>query len=224
MAASKSTRLSIGYSIDGRQVVRQGLDLDGVGHVQQRAARGVDRLRRADRHERDVDGHLLGHPHEEQVHVDDPPIHRVDLDALDEDRLGLLAVDRQVHQGVGARVAAEELEVVGVDREVARVDAVTVDHRGQAPGLAEAADGLAGDVAMLGGQRRAGSGHGMRTSGCGWVRRYAGCGSRARLWRGRPEVPLRVPRSGTRAGEADVARPRHPPRSRPRPRSAGHSV
>ena len=47
-----------------------------------------------------------------------PAIDRVDLDVVDEDGPGLLAVDRQVDQGVLAGVPAELLELVGVDRHV----------------------------------------------------------------------------------------------------------
>ena len=93
-------------------------------------------------------------------------VDRVDLDAVDEDRLGLLAVDRQVDQGVRAGVLAQQVELVGVDGHVARGLAVAVHDGRQPAGLAQAVDVLAGDLAVLGGQRRAGGGHGVGTSGC----------------------------------------------------------
>ena len=49
-----------------------------------------------------------------------PAVDRVDLDRWNEDRLGLLAVDRQVDERVRAGVAAELLELVGVDRDAGR--------------------------------------------------------------------------------------------------------
>ena len=71
-------------------------------------------------------------------------VDRVDLDAVDEDRAGLAAVDRQVDQGVLAGLAAEQLELVGVERHVLGADAVAVHDGRQATGAAEAGDLLAG--------------------------------------------------------------------------------
>ena len=94
-----------------------------------------------------------------------PAVDRVDLDRRDEHRTRLAAVDRQVDQGVRAGVPAELLELVRVDRHAGGVDAVAVDDGGQLAGVAEAGDLLAGDVAMFGGERRAGGGHDGGTSG-----------------------------------------------------------
>ena len=107
-------------------------------------------------------------------------VDRVDLDARDEDRPRLLAVDREVDQGVGADAPAEQLELVRVDRDVGGVLAVAEHDGRQAAGVAQVADLLAGDVAMLGGQRRAGGGGG-HGSGPLVVDRVdgAGCGSPA---------------------------------------------
>ncbi len=156
IAASKSTRLSIEYSIDCGQVVGQRLDPDGLDAVEQRAAVGRRPRGRADRDERHVDRELLGHPDEEQVDVERPARDRVDLDAVDEDRLGLLAVDRQVDEGVLAGLAAQQLELVGVDGDARRIEAVAEDDAGQAAVAAEAGDLLADDVAGLRGERGAG--------------------------------------------------------------------
>ena len=52
--------------------------------------------------------------------MDDATVDRMDLDALDQDRVGLLAVDRQVDQGVRAGVAAKLFELVRVQRDVRR--------------------------------------------------------------------------------------------------------
>ena len=95
-----------------------------------------------------------------------PAVDRVDLDAGDEDRAGLAAVDGQVDQRVRAGVPAKLLELVGIDRDAVGVDAVAVDDRRQAAGVAEAGDLLAGQFAVFGGQRRSGGGHVVGTSGC----------------------------------------------------------
>ena len=89
-------------------MVRQRPDPDGLGRVQERAAELLDGVRLAGGDERHVDGQLLGHPDEEQVGVERPAMDRVDLDVVDEDRLGLLAVDRQVDQRVRAGVPAQQ--------------------------------------------------------------------------------------------------------------------
>ena len=113
-------------------MIRQRLDPDVLDRVQERAALVLDRVRRAGRDERDVDRQLLGHPDEEQVDVERPAVHRMDLDALHEDRAGLLAVDRQVDQGVLADVAAQQVELVGVDGDVLGIDPVAEDDGRQA--------------------------------------------------------------------------------------------
>jgi hypothetical protein len=54
----------------------------------------------------------------------------VQLDAVNEDRLRLRAVDRQVDEGVGADVAAEGGELVGIERDGGRLEPVAVDDGG----------------------------------------------------------------------------------------------
>ena len=86
---------------------------------------------------------------------------RVDLDALDQDRPGLLAIDRQVDQGVLSGLAAQELEVMKIDGDAGRLDAMAEDDAGLAR-AAERGDLLADDVARLGRERgtgRRGGGH-----------------------------------------------------------------
>ena len=95
--------------------------------------------------------------------------------------LGLAAVDGQVDQRVRAGVPAELLELVGVDRDAVGVDAVAVDDRGQAAGVAEAGDLLAGQFAVFGGERRSGGGHVVGTSGCGGLDRRAAARRRGRI-------------------------------------------
>ena len=63
--------------------------------------------------------------------MEGPTGDRMDLDLVDQDRLGLLAVDRQVDDRVGADAATQQLEVMGVDRERRRRDAVAVDDGGE---------------------------------------------------------------------------------------------
>src|SRR4029078_5178067 len=109
----------------------------------------------ADRH---VDSHLLGHPDEEQVDMERPAVDRVDVDIVDEDRPRLLAVDREVDQGVGSQMAAKLLEVVAVEGDVRGIDAVAIDDGRDLAGTAEAGDLLAGDLSMFGGGCRAGGG------------------------------------------------------------------
>ena len=97
-----------------------------------------------------------------------PAVDGVDLDPADEDRAGLVAVDRQVDQGVRADVPAELLELVGVDRHALGRLAVAEDDGRQAPVAAETGDLLADDLARLrgeGGTGRRGGGHLERTSG-----------------------------------------------------------
>src|SRR5258705_8278627 len=91
--------------------------------------------------------------------MEGPSIDGMDLDRRHEDRARLLPVDRQVHERVRAAVAAELLEFVGIDRDAGGVDPVAVDDARKAPGTTEGSDLLADDVAMFGGQRRAGGGH-----------------------------------------------------------------
>ena len=98
--------------------------------------------------------------------------------------LRLLAVDGQVDQRVRAGVAAELLELVRVDRDAGRIDAVAVDDGREAAGAAEAGDLLAGDVAMLGGQRRAGGGHRWEPLDRMRVGFWAAARRRGRKWRG----------------------------------------
>ena len=146
-----------------RQVVRQRPDPDRLQAVEQRAALVDDRDGRAGRDERDVDGELLGHPHEEEIDVERPPRHRVDLDAVDEHGLGLLAVDGQVDEGVGPAMAAELLEVVAVDADARRLQAATEHDRRQATVATQRGDLLADEFARLGGEggtRGRGGGHG----------------------------------------------------------------
>ena len=137
MVVSKSISDSTEYSIDCGQVVRQGADADGLARVEERAALELDGRRFAGRDERDVDRQLLGHADEEEVHVEGPPVDRMDLDRRDEDRARLRPVDRQVDQRVRAAVAPKLLEFVGIDRDAGRVDAVAVDDGRKAAGTAE---------------------------------------------------------------------------------------
>ena len=83
------------------------------GAAAQRRGRGL-----ADGDQLDVDRELLGHRDEEQVHVQGSAGDGVDLDAVDEHRLGLVAVDRQVHERIRADLSAELVEFVAVDRHV----------------------------------------------------------------------------------------------------------
>ena len=105
-------------SIDCGQVVRQRPDPDRLDRCGAACRPELgDRRRLTGEDERHVDGQLLGHPDEEQVDVERAALDRMELDAVDEDRLGLLAVDRHVDQGVRPGMAAELLELVGVDRD-----------------------------------------------------------------------------------------------------------
>jgi hypothetical protein len=90
---------------------------------------------------------------------------RVDLDVVDEDRVWLLAIDRQVDEGVGPRLAPEELEVVGIDRDRRRGNAIAVDDRREFAGSAQHGDLLADDLAGRGGKGRAGVAGGGGHSG-----------------------------------------------------------
>ena len=118
---------------------------------QRAAALDGGRQPRAD--ELDLDGQLLGHPDGEQVHVERTPVDGVDLDAADEHRPGLAALDLEVDEGGRAGVLAQLLELVGIDGDGLVVGAVAVDDAGQAALLAETGDGLADHGAGLGRER-----------------------------------------------------------------------
>ena len=185
----------------------------------------------AGRDERHVDGQLLGHPDQEQVDVERPAVDRVDLDAVDEDRARpCRRRPTEVDQGVPAGVPAQLLELVGVDRHVVGAVAMPVDHGRQLAGVAQAADRLAGDVAMRGGQRRSGSGHGMgpQDSGGGGsigagLRLAGGAGSARRPgaavpYHERPADGGTVGRGERRAPGVASPRGRHHPHRRRRAR------
>ena len=163
IAASKSTRLSIEYSIDCGRWSGRALTRTDSEAVEQRAALVDDRDDVPVEHERDVDGELLGHPHEEQVDVERPPRHRVDLDTVDQHRLGLLAVDGQVDEGVGAGMATKLLEVVAVDETLVDSRPRPNTTAGRRAVAAQRGDLLADEFARLGGEggtRGRGGGHG----------------------------------------------------------------
>ncbi len=141
------------------------LDPHALRRVKQCAVELRDGRGLAARDESDVDRELLGHPNQEQIRMERSPRHGMDLDTVDEHRVRLVTVHRQVDQRVRPDTPAQDLELVRVDRHVRRVDAVAVDDGRQAAGGSELLDGLAGHLAGFGGQRRAGGCHGLRTSG-----------------------------------------------------------
>ena len=199
MVASKSTSDSTAYSIDSGRWSGSARTLTLSVGWRSVPPSDLDGGGDADRDERHVDRQLLGHPHQEQVDVERAAVDRVDLDPVDEDRAGLAAVDRQVDQGVRAGVPAQLLELVGVDRHVVGAFAVAVDHGRQPAGVAQAADLLAGDLAMLGGQRRAGSGHGMGPQDVWWW--FVGSGLRLAGGAGSAEAPGCAPYLTTRPAD-----------------------
>src|SRR3954464_5540294 len=136
-----------------------------LDRMEQRAVLILDGRRHAGRHEGHVDDQLLGHPNEEQVDMDRTPVHRVDLDAVDEDRTGLLAVDGQVDQRVLAGLAPEELELMGVDRDVFGIEAAAEDDGRKPAASAKDGDLLAELLARLGREAQAGRGGGGHRSG-----------------------------------------------------------
>ena len=84
---------------------------------------------------------------------------RVALDRVDQRRGRLVAVDRYVDQGIGARLAVQLGELLGVDRDRLRGHAVAVDHGGQAARAPQARDVLAEDEPLGGSQLRSSRGH-----------------------------------------------------------------
>ena len=100
--------------------------------------------------------------------MDRPAVDGMDLNPVDEDRLRLAAVDRQVDQGVLADLATKEVELMSVDRDVLGVDPVAIDDGRQPALAADRGDLLAGDRARLGGEAgTAGRGGGHRGSTSG---------------------------------------------------------
>ena len=125
--------------------------------LQQRAAVLLHRQRDAHGHERDVHGHLLGHPDEVEVHVERCSPDRVLLDTVHDGLVRALAIDLEVDQGMPAGRSTHRLERLRVDLDRLGRLAVPVQHRGQDPLPPQAGDVLACDLAPLRGQN--GSGH-----------------------------------------------------------------
>ncbi len=120
---------------------------------------GLHGVRLTGRDERDVHRQLFRHPDHEQVRMERSLGDPVKLDAVDEDGPWLVAIDREVHEGIRAGLPAKELELVGVHRDVRGLESVTEHDRGELAGLAQAHDGLAGDVTGRGREGRARCGH-----------------------------------------------------------------
>ena len=80
----------------------------------------------------------------EQVHVERAAVDRVELDAVEQDRARAPAVDGEVHQGRGTHVAAQQVELVGVERDCLAGHVAAEHDRGQAALAADPGDLLAG--------------------------------------------------------------------------------
>ena len=93
--------------------------------------------------------------------MEHPPIDRVTLDGVDQDRRRLLAIDRQVDERVLADPPLELLELVDVEAERLGRDAMAVDDRGELAGPTQTCDALAEDFAVGRGQGRPIGGHGV---------------------------------------------------------------
>src|SRR5690606_22990863 len=121
-----------------RDVGRLDLDLHGVEVLgDQRAGRG-----RTGDDDRDVDRDLLAATHDQRVDVLDVVLQGVDRGGLRQRQVGRLggrAGDVQRDDGVLAVVAHDAGEVHGRQRQVLRVLAVAVQHRGDLAGAAGAA-------------------------------------------------------------------------------------
>ena len=135
-----------------------------------------------------------------------PAVDRVDLDAVDEHRAGLARRRPTGRPARSGRCGGGAARTRGRRPRRCRVDAVAVDDGRQPAGVAEAGDLLAGDLAVFGGQRRAGGGHdagpqvGGRGRGSGL--RLAGGAGRAR----RPERALGYHERRAAAADSDWPR------------------
>ena len=79
-------------------------------------------------------------------------------------RRRLLAVDKEVKQDGRRRVLAQQLELVRVDADVRRWDAMAEDNARKAPGAPQAGNPLARLLTALGGER------GTSCGGVHWTR------------------------------------------------------
>jgi hypothetical protein len=145
-------RQVVDRDFDGaRQVVGEGLDPHTAELVGERPVLALDEHGRAGGDDRHVDGQLLRHADREEVHVQGTACHGVRLDALDDGRRRLLAVDKEVKQDGRRRVLAQQLELVRVDADVRRWDAMAEDNARKSPGAPQAGNPLARLLTALGG-------------------------------------------------------------------------
>ena len=77
------------------------------------------------------------------------PLHGVLVDALEEHRCRLATADREVEQRVAAGMPEHRLELTRVQLDGLRRVTMAVDDGGEDPLSAQAADGLADDLARL---------------------------------------------------------------------------
>jgi hypothetical protein len=84
--------------------------------------------------------------------VERPTADRVFLHAMDQHGHGLFAVKRQIEQGVAAGPPAQQLELMAVELDRIRSDAMAKDHGGHDALPAQVLDGLAVNLASRGGQ------------------------------------------------------------------------
>ena len=127
--------------------------------MHQRAAGVLDGVGDALGDERHVHRELLGHAHEEQVNVQRTTRDHARLHAVDQDRGGLLTVNRQVDQRVRAGVAPQLLELVRVDGHVVGLDAAAEDDGGQLAIAAQMGNLLAGNRSLGRGELGSSGGH-----------------------------------------------------------------
>jgi hypothetical protein len=86
--------------------------------------------------ERDLDRDFLARLELEEIDVEQLPMPRVDLNPVDQNAVHVLAVDLQFDDGIGVDGSADVFELVRIQRDRDRIDAVTENDCRDAAGLA----------------------------------------------------------------------------------------
>ena len=126
-----------------RQLLRQRPYADVIQVVEEHAAQPDDGVRLAGRMHRDVDGDFLAGLEGEEIDVEEAAVARIDLNAMDEDAVLVLAVDHERDDRVRVDGLAQVIELMRVEGYRNRLDTVAEDDGRHSAGLAQVRDPLA---------------------------------------------------------------------------------